>query len=224
MSAGCWQFKTDGYDNVHIKDDIAKHLEFCQRNGWLREGKLFFREWVDHGGIRGTGYQATCWTILPTSPCFFPIYGKNKRAKRQRALIAKRFLVQLAPGRATPSEHRRLGVRRLPMLESLRDAFDVKCDGRDGRSSSSIAVLVRLRLLVSNTKALDAEIGKCMGRHYCCPQCYALALELGEYHHAVNKPERMLMDALKSKPSSMRSRRASTAISIESKGGPTSLR
>ena len=71
------------------------------------------------------GYQATCWTILPTSPCFKLAAGKKKDAKRQRALISKRFVTQLAPGRATPSEHRRLGKMRLPLLLSLKDTLNI---------------------------------------------------------------------------------------------------
>ena len=59
------------------------------------------------------------------------------------------------------------------------------------------SISVRLRLLVSDTKALDPELGKKEGGHHRCPQCEALAQHFGTFSASCECAERTLLTAIR---------------------------
>ena len=186
----------DGYVNVFIKDDILERLNECQRRGLLMPNQtalsilneLYFREWVDHGALNGISTYVVCWTLLTCSPCFKP-----NLTPKERAFIRQKFVIQVVPARPTKEMHNLYSAKRLPLIKELID--DIKLSA--GAPFAPRQISVRLRLMISDTKALDPELGKKQGGKNRCPQCEALAGQFGKFSESCACAERTLLIAIR---------------------------
>ena len=164
------QAASDGYMNMFIREDLEKRLSECERRGLLRPNtraddlldQLYFREWVDHGALNGLSTLVVCWTLLSKSPCF-----KTNLTKKERAFIRKKFVIQVVPAKPTKEQHDLYGAKRFELIKDL--IADLVLEAHRPVPFPRRTLKCRLRLLISDTKALDPELGKKQGGHWRCP-------------------------------------------------------
>ena len=161
---------SDGYMNMFIREDLQKRLSECERRGLLRPNmrgddvldQMYFREWVDHGALNGLSTLVVCWTLLSKSPCF-----KTNLTKKERAFIRKKFVIQVVPAKPTKAQHDLYGAKRMELIKDL--IADLVLEAHRPVPFPRRTLKCRLRLLISDTKALDPELGKKQGGYHRCP-------------------------------------------------------